>query len=56
MPYMKLEVETIIVDPVREIQAQRHAKQFLPENLRGIETALYVLQDVLVADLAARRR
>ncbi len=46
----------VVLDPVREIEFERHAQQLLPEDRRQVQPALDVLQQALEMDPAVRGR
>ncbi len=52
---VELEVEVLVLDPVGVVEVQRHAHEAAAEDRRACEAALEVGEDVLEADLAARR-
>ena len=40
VPYMKLEIEIGIFDPIRMIEAQRHTRNALPKRARLVQTLI----------------
>ena len=56
MADVELDIEIRILDPIRSIHAARHRHQSLAKQFVRIEAAAEVLENILEADLAARRR
>jgi hypothetical protein len=44
-----LDVEPLVLDPVRVVELERHAQQLLPKNRRQVQPALDVFQEPLEA-------
>jgi hypothetical protein len=45
---MEFEVELIVVDPIRIVDAERERDEFLPENGRCVQAALNEPENILV--------
>ncbi len=55
MPDVVLDVEILVVDPVRVIEFERYVDQLLPEDRRRVQPALDMGDDVLEAHPASGR-
>ena len=54
VPHVELEVEVLVVDPVRMVEIERDAHDLAPERIADVQPALQVRHDLFQGDPTTR--